>query len=114
MFKRLLRIITAFCVLLNYLYTPVFAQENKADIVHSFENSALANQTKQEEFKLFDSSTYEFLEPSKPLFLPEEQRENKEISSEENYYQYSRAYLEKAIKEMKGGIELQHKGLEYM
>ena len=110
MFKKLLRILTAFCVLFNYLYLPVFAEENKAEILHSFENSALSAQTKQDEFKLFDSSTYEFLEPSKPLFLPEEIRENTEISPEDNYYQYSRAYLEKAIKDMKGGLELQKQG----
>ena len=63
-------------MLLNYLYLPVFAEENKAEVLHSFENSALSKQTKQEEFKLFDTSTYEFLEPSKPLFLPEDKREN--------------------------------------
>ncbi|MBQ4494080.1 MAG: hypothetical protein II972_05745, partial [Elusimicrobiaceae bacterium] len=101
-------------MLLNYLYLPVFAEENKAEVLHSFENSALSKQTKQEEFKLFDTSTYEFLEPSKPLFLPEDKRENIQTSPEENYYQYSRAYLEKAIKDMKGGLELQKQGLEYM
>ncbi len=114
MFKRLLRIFTAFCVLLNYLYLPVFAEENKADISHSFENSALSNQQKQTEFKLFDAESYGFLEPEKPLFLPEEQREETPSNPEDNYYQYSRAYLEKAIKDMKGGIELEQRGLEYM
>lgn len=114
MFNKLLRIITAFCVLLNYLYVPVFAEENKPEILHSFENSALSNQEKQKEFKLFDTNSYDFLEPQKPIFLPEEQRENQTSSPEDNYYQYSRAYLEKAIKDMKGGIELEHRGLEYM
>lgn len=114
MFNKLLRILTAFCVLFNYLYLPVFAEENKAENLHSFENSALSAQTKQEEFKLFDPSSYEFLEPEKPLFLPEDKRENNAVSPEENYYQYSRAYLENAIKDMKGGLEIQKQGLEYM
>ena len=113
MFNKLLRIITAFCVLLNYLYLPVFAEENRAENLHSFEDSALASQTKQDEFKLFDASGYDFLEPQKPIFLPENIRENIN-SPEENYYQYSRSYLERAIKDMKGGLELQKQGLEYM
>lgn len=114
MFSKLLRIITALCVLLNYLYMPVFAEENKPEVLHSFENSALSKQEKQGEFKLFDTNSYDFLEPQKPLFLPEEQREESSANPEDNYYQYSRAYLEKAIKDMKGGIELEHRGLEYM
>ena len=100
-------------MLLNYLYLPVFAEENRAENLHSFEDSALASQTKQDEFKLFDASGYDFLEPQKPIFLPENIRENIN-SPEENYYQYSRSYLERAIKDMKGGLELQKQGLEYM
>ena len=114
MFKKLVRLLTAFCVLVNYFCFPAFAEENKEESLHSFETSALSNQTKQQEFKLFDSASYDFLEPQKPLFLPEEQRDNQSPSPQDTYYQYSRAYLEKAIQEMKGGIELQHQGLEYM
>ena len=114
MFKKLGRLCTAFCVLINYLYVPVFAQETGKDTLHSFGTSALAKQEKQEEFRLFDADSYDFLEPKKPLFLPEEQRENISPEPEDTYYQYSRAYLEKAIKDMKGGIELEQKGLEYM
>lgn len=114
MFEKLVRVITAFCVLINYFCFPAFAEENNTDILPSFENSALSKQTKQEEFKLFDSSSYDFLEPQKPLFLPEEQKQETALTPQESYYQYSRAYLEKAIEEMKGGLELEKQGLEYM
>ena len=109
-----MRLGTAFCVLLNYFCFPAYAGENTEDVLPSFETSALSKQNKQEEFKLFDSSSYEFLEPKTPLFLPPEQKEQEKSSEEDTYYQYSRAYLEKAIKDMKGGIELQQRGLEYM
>lgn len=64
-------------------------------------------------FRLFEPSRYEFMKDDKPLLLPPAQDEGIE-SGEEEYYRYSRAYLENIMRGVEGGVEVQEKGLEYM
>ncbi|MDR0734906.1 MAG: hypothetical protein LBG16_04385, partial [Elusimicrobiota bacterium] len=62
-------------------------------------------------FKLFEPSRYEFLQDDTPLLLPQPQGEEEDW---DNYYRYSRKYLDNIIAKSGGGIELREKSIEYL
>ena len=64
-------------------------------------------------FKLFEPSRYGFLQDEDAtLLLP--QTPALQDDDLDNYYRYSRAYLENAIKDIDGAIELRERGIEYL
>ncbi|MDR1123774.1 MAG: hypothetical protein LBL61_04085, partial [Elusimicrobiota bacterium] len=62
-------------------------------------------------FKLFEPSRYEFLQDDASLFLPPPQEGEEDW---DNYYRYSRKYLDNIIDQAGGGVELREKGIEYL
>lgn len=116
MLKRLITIILLVAMLLNASGAEILAAEAGVSITpKTSEESKEKPQTlldsfgSKDRFKLFEPARYGFLsdDNAKQMF-PQEDEENEE------YFNYSRAYLENIITQTEGAIELRGKTTEYI
>lgn len=86
---------------------PVLTPKQQAEQ----EKSSLENMDKEGHFALFEPEKYDFMREDGPLMtLPDTEPDE----THDNYYQYSRKYLENTIAQMEGGVELKERGIEYL
>ncbi len=118
MLKRFFTIVLLVSMFFNASGTEILAAE-----VASFNSKKLQTEEppknllesfgKKERFKLFEPARYGFLnEENAQQMLPQSQDTDEE--GEEEYFNYSRAYLENIIAETEGAIELRGKTTEYI
>lgn len=76
------------------------------------EKTSISNMAQEGRFKLFEPAKYDFMRKDGPLMpLPEDKQEG---DDEDEYYRYTRKYLENTIAQMQGGVELRERGIEYL
>ncbi|MDR1684818.1 MAG: hypothetical protein LBR90_05155, partial [Elusimicrobiota bacterium] len=63
-------------------------------------------------FKLFEPSGYTFMQEDAPLMVPPAQSAAEE--NYDNYYRYSRAYLENAMAAVEGAVDPREREIEYL
>jgi len=82
------------------------AQAKKTD-----EQSSVSAMKDGSNFKLFEPKEFDFMTEGGPLLpLPDVEADE----THDEYYQYSRRYLENAIAQVQGGVDLQKRGIEYL
>lgn len=88
---------------------PILGAGDSQNEPESFAGSSLGSPKGRKDFKLFEPARYAFMQDSQ-LMLPPDQADDES----DNYYKYSRTYLENVIKGMEGGIEIKERSIEYM
>lgn len=117
MLKKILRLVLSFCLMteglgLNAYGAEVAAPSAAQEREQGFENSVFKDPNRfGDGIKLFEPSKYGFLAEDKPLLLPYEEDSSED---EDEYYKYNRAYLEKVIKDMDGGVQVREQATEYI
>lgn len=86
-------------------------QQTPAAPTQEEEKSSVSAMAQEGRFKLFEPEKYDFMRQDGPLMpLPDRQ----DGDDEDEYYRYTRKYLENTIAQMQGGVELQERGIEYL
>ena len=117
MLKKILRLFLSFCLMTEGLGLNAYGAQEAAPSAaqereQGFENSVFKDPNRfGDGIKLFEPSKYGFLAEDKPLLLPYEEDSSED---EDEYYKYNRAYLEKVIKDMDGGVQLREQATEYI